>query len=75
MQYCHYLYFQNKVLKFQSNVHNRCHDLVMMPKNLNDIAILNIKGASYYCVISGLGRTEAINLMQNISLTKISGTL
>ena len=27
---CHYWYFLNKVFKFQPNVCNRCHDLLMM---------------------------------------------
>ena len=42
---CHYWYFLNKGLKFQPNVCNRCHDLLMMSMNLSDIAILNIKSA------------------------------
>ena len=42
---CHYWYFLNYSFKFQSNVCNRCHDLLMMSMNLSDIAILNIKGS------------------------------
>ena len=38
--------------------------------NLNDITILNIKSADYRCVISGISKSEAINLMQNTDLTK-----
>ena len=34
--------FLNKGFKFQSNVCNRCHDLVMMSMNLSHIAILNV---------------------------------
>ena len=49
---CHYWYFLNKGFKFQPNVCNRCHDLLMMSMNLSDIAILNIKSADYRCVIS-----------------------
>ena len=36
---CHYWYFLNKRLKFQSYICNRCHDLVMMSMNLSNIAI------------------------------------
>ena len=43
--------------------------------NLNDIAILNIKGADYRCVTSGINKRETINLMQNIDLTEKTGTL
>ena len=32
--------------------------------NLSDIAISNIKGSDYCCIISGISKTEAINLMQ-----------
>ena len=41
---CHYWYFLNYSLKFQPNICNRCHDLLIMSINLSDIAILNIKG-------------------------------
>ena len=36
---CHYWYFSRKGFKFQQNVCNRCHDLLMMSMNLSDIAI------------------------------------
>ena len=38
--------------------------------NLRDIAILNIKGSDYHCIISLISKNEAINLMQNADLTK-----
>ena len=41
---CRYWYFLNFSFKFQPNVCNRRHGLLMMPVNLSDIAILNIKG-------------------------------
>ena len=47
----------------------------MMFMNLSDIAILNIKTADYRGIISGIGKSEATNLMQNIDLTKKRGTL
>ena len=39
---CHYWYFLNYSFKFQPNVCNRYHDLLMMSMNLSNIAILNI---------------------------------
>ena len=72
---CHYWYFLNYSFKFQPNVCNRCHDLLMMSMNLSDIAILNIKGSDYCCIISLISKNEAINLMQNADLTGKSGTL
>ena len=47
----------------------------MMSMNVSDIAILNIKGSDYRCIISGISKSETINLMQNIDLTKKSRTL
>ena len=72
---CHYWYFLNYSFKFQPNACNRCHDLLMMSMNLNDIAILNIKDSDYSCNISLISKNEAINLIQNADLTKKSGTL
>ena len=66
---CHYCYLLNKGFKFQPNVCNRCHDLLMMSMNLIDIAILNIKSSDYRCIISGISKNQAINLMQNANLT------
>ena len=53
---CHYWYFLNDSFKYQP----------MMSMNLSNIAILNIKGSDYRCIIS---------LKQNADLTKKSGTL
>ena len=44
---CHYWYLFNYNFKFQPNVWNRYHDLLMMSMNLSNIAILNIKGSDY----------------------------
>ena len=72
---CHYWYFLNKVFRFQPNVCNRCHDLLMMFMNPTNIPILNIKGFDYCCIISGISKNEAINVMQNADLTKNGRTL
>ena len=72
---CHYWYFLNYSLKFQPNVCNKCHELLMMSMNLSDNAILNIKGSDYHCVISLISKNEAIKLMQNAGLTGKSGIL
>ena len=47
----------------------------MMSANLSDIAILNIKGSDYHCIISLISKNEAINLMQNGDLTEKSRIL
>ena len=55
--------------KFQTYVCNGCHDLLMMYTDLNHIAILNINGIDYYYIISGINKSEAVNLLQNADLT------
>ena len=65
--------FLNMGFKFQSSVCNRCHDLVMMPMNLSDIAILNIKDPDCRCIFNRICKNEIINLMRNADLTKKSG--
>ena len=71
---CHYWHFLDKNFKFQPDVCNRCHDLLMMSMN-SDIAILNIKDLDYRCIISGISKSDTINLIKNIDLTEKSGTL
>ena len=46
-----------------------------MYMNLSDIAILNIKSSDYHCIISGICKSQAISLLQNIYLTKKTGRL
>ena len=55
---CHYWYFLNKCFKFQPNVCNICHDLLMVSINVSDIAILKIKGSNHHCVISRISKSE-----------------
>ena len=47
----------------------------MMSINFRDVAILNIKGSDYDCIISLISKNEATNLLQNADLTEKSGTL
>ena len=63
---CLYWYFLNKGFKFQKYVCNRCHDLLMTSMNLSNIAILKFKNADYCCIISGINKSEAIELLQSI---------
>ena len=48
---------------FQPNVCNRCHDLLMMSVNLGEIAVLNIKGSDYCCIISLISKNDDLNLL------------
>ena len=62
---CHYWNFLDIGFKFQSDVCNGCH-VLMMSMSLGDIAILNIHGADYCCIISGVSKSETINLIHSI---------
>ena len=72
---CHCRYFLNKWFKFQPNVFNGCHYLLMMSLNLSNIVILNLKSTDYCCIISGSSKSETINIMQNVDLNEKNGTL
>ena len=47
-----------------------CHAVLIMSMKLSDIALLDNR-----CIISGISKSEAINLMQDIDLTEKSETL
>ena len=40
--------------------------------NLNDIAVLNIHGAGCCAIISGISKSEAVNLLNNVDLSEYS---
>ena len=63
------MYFLNYSFKFQPNIYNTCHDLLMMSIKLSDIAIINIKRSDYSCIVSLISKTEAIKFKQNADLT------
>ena len=60
----------DKGFKFQLNVCNRCHDLLVMSVKLRNIAFLNINVADNRCIITGISKNVVINLMQNIDLSE-----
>ena len=72
---CHYWYFLNYSFKFEPNICNRCHGLLITSMNISDIAILNNTCSGYRCIIRLISKNEAINLMQKADLTEKSRTL
>ena len=65
---CHYWYFLDKEFKFQPDVCIVGHDVLFVSMNLSYIVILNIHGADYGCIISGISKSEAVNLLQKTDL-------
>ena len=52
--------FLDKGFKFELDVWNGCHDVLIMSMNLNDIAVINIRAADYHYTISRIGKSEVI---------------
>ena len=63
------LVFLNYSFNFQANLCERCHGLLLISMNLSDIAVLNVKGSDYDCIISLIGKNEVKN-SQNADFIK-----
>ena len=61
-------------MKFQPSDCNDCHDVLIMSININSTAILNIDVVDYRCIIRGITKNEAINILRNYDLSKKSGS-
>ena len=58
------VFFEKKGFKFQTNVCNRYHDLLVMSMNLY---ILNVKNDDYCCIVKIIiSKRETMKLLQNI---------
>ena len=68
---CHCWYFLDKGFKFQWYVCNGRHGVLMISINPNDIAILNINCADYHCIINGISKSDALNLLKMLSIIKL----
>ena len=70
----HCWYFKDIGYKFQPYVCNGCHDILMMTYELKNIAILNVIGIDYRCVLRNMSKNDAINRLNNSKLDD-KGTL
>ena len=70
----HYWLFLNKYFNFQPCINNKSHDLLMMFKNLDDFAILNINGFDYRCNFTRISKSKVESLLQNVDLSEKSTT-
>ena len=75
MGYFLLLVFLDKGFRFQPDVSNGCQDVIITSMNLSNIVILIIHGVDYCCIISGISKNEAINLLKNSDLTEKGRTL
>ena len=65
---CHYWYFKDIGYKFEPNVCNGYHDISMVAYELKHIAILNVKGVGYWCILWNMTKKDAINRLNNSKL-------
>ena len=62
---CHYWYFEDVGFKLELHVCNKCHDVLMTAYELKNIAILNVKCANFRCILWGISKDEAVNMLKN----------
>ena len=54
---CHYWYFKDVGFKFEPHVCNKYHNALMTTAyELKNIAILNVKGLDFRCILWGISR-------------------
>ena len=71
---CHYCYFKDVEFKFKLHVCTKCQDTLMTAYELKNIAILNVKGVDFRCILWGISRYGAVNRLNN-SLLEDKGVL
>ena len=57
---CHYWFSKDVGFKFEEDVCNKCHDLLMMADSLRNVAILSAKGITYRCLLMGISKNEGL---------------
>ena len=65
---CHYSFFKEIFYMFEPHVCDKCHDISMMAYQLRNIAILNVKGVDYRCLLCNITRNVTINRFKNSKL-------
>ena len=58
---CHYWFFKDIGFNFEEHVCNKYHDLLIIDYSLKDIAVLNVKGNSYRCILMRITKNEGLN--------------
>ena len=65
---CHYWYFKDVGFKSEPHVCNKCHDVLMTAYELKNIALLNVKGVDFRCILWSISKDEAVNRLNNSAL-------
>ena len=72
---CHYWYFKDVGLKYQSHLCNDCHDLIQKAMSFNDVAIVYVKGSAYIIHFWYVSKSDAISIMNSSNLVDKKGAL
>ena len=69
---CYYRYFLDKGFKYEPYLCNDCHDLMQKAINVNDFAIVSVKGNDYRVHSWYMDKDDTINMMKNSDLSEES---
>ena len=64
---CHYWYFHHR-FKFQKSAYNDCYEILIISLEINNIAIIIVKGVDYRCIIHDINKSDTIHLLENYVL-------
>ena len=62
---CHYWYFKDIGLKYESYLCNGCHDLMQKTMSFNDVAIVYVNRSAYRIHIDYMSKDDAISIIKN----------
>ena len=65
--------FLNKDFKYKPYLCNGCHDLMQKALNINDVAIVSVKGNEYRIHFWYMSKNDTINIRKNSNLNEKSG--
>ena len=71
---CHCHYFKDVEFKFEEHICNGCHDLLTTAYSLENIAVLNAKGATFRCILWGISKNESLRRL-NSSVLEDKGVM
>ena len=60
---CHYCYLKD--VRFEPYACSKRHNVLRTAYELKNIAILNVKGADFRCILWGISRDEVVNRLNN----------
>ena len=62
---CKFWFLLDKNFNYEDYACNGCHNLLMMAFSLDNIAILKVGDAYYWCIFIGISRNEALRRLNN----------